>query len=173
MPARYGHICAVFCLLVLASCAGSPPFDPSVSALYFRTHMVVIEPDQRWQATVDWRALSEDDGLARLAHIATGRIIELRWQGRGLWLRDNHADSADWHSIPARQLIRHGISVLPSDIILFLQELTPPGFESEEAGTWKGERFGVRLSIGWDDEKRRLSIEEDGDKRRVLLTVRG
>jgi len=164
--ASTGRIVILCCLLSLAACAGPPPFAPAVAPLYFKTHMIVIEPEQRWQATVDWRASDADDGLARLAHIATGRIVELRWQAERTWLRDNQAESTSWRRIQAKQLMLHGISALPSDIMLFLDGKTPPGFVREQADKWRGKRFGRQLSISWDAGKRRLSLHDvDGDRR--------
>ncbi|MDX8412232.1 MAG: hypothetical protein R8K46_10255 [Mariprofundaceae bacterium] len=170
--ARTGRFVMLCSLLTLAACAGAPPFDSADAPLRFRTHLIVLEPEARWQATVDWRAKDADNGLARLTHIVSGRIVELRWRQGNLWLRDNQTDSCDWHRIPARQLIRHGISLLPGDVILLLNGQTPPDFTPNPAGGWQGQRFDKNIHVTWNAERKRLTIIDD-EGRRMLLDVRG
>jgi hypothetical protein len=171
--ARTGRFVMLCALLSLAACAGGPPpFDSSDAPMRFRTHMIVLEPTARWQATVDWQAKDAGNGMARLTHIVSGRIVELRWRQDKVWLRDNQTDSGDWHRIPARQLIRHGVSLLPGDVILFLNGQTPPDFTHDPEGGWQGQRFDRDVHVTWNAERKRLTII-DGSGRRMLLDVRG
>jgi hypothetical protein len=147
-------------MFMLAGCAKAPSKMKLPALVEFTGRLIVIEPARRWQVLVTWHSLGKNEGWLRLSHAATGRIIELRWRSKMMWLRDNQAELPDWQMITLQDLRSYGISLFPNDIALFLAGETPPDFNAAGENMWRGKRMDHTLHVKWVQSKRQLRITD-------------
>jgi len=95
----------------------------------FNGQLSILEPAHRWQVLIHWQA-NLKSGNARLTHAATGRIIELQWQGKQIQIRDNQTPSTPWKSIKADTLMQYGIVLPPQSIAMILHYQIPPSLKN-------------------------------------------
>ncbi len=131
--------------------------------------LLVIGPTQRWQAMFDLKALSPDHGWLRISHAASGRIIELRWNGAFMQLRDNRSPRPDWRTIGAAELAGHGIVLQPAELAGFLTGRPPAGFSAIRPGLWIIRRGKSRIQVQRHDK--RLSITDLSLGRRAIILL--
>lgn len=161
----------ISCMFLLASCAKTPSKMKSPALAEFTGRLIVIEPTRRWQVLISWHSLGKNEGWLRLNHAATGRIIELRWRNKMMWLRDNQAARANWQGITLEDLRSYGISLFPNDITLFLAGQTPPDFIAAGEGMWRGIRMDHTLHVKWIQSKRHLRITDVSMGKIAILMI--
>jgi len=116
--------------LFLASCATPITERTHRSSIgpfsTFSARLIVIEPAHRWQVLVDWDAPTAAHGTLRLTHAASNTVIEFRWQGRLMYIRDGSSNA--WRSITTAQLAEHGIFIHPARLAAILSGQMPADF---------------------------------------------
>ncbi len=140
---------------------------------YHQIHarILVAEPDHAWQAMMDWRSVQSSTGWIRLVHTVGGRIIELRWQGHTMWLRDNQAKSSDWRRIDQQELSSHGIVITPVELSTFLGGRMPAGFQATAPNRWSIHRNHSRIRVQWNRERRRLTFSDMKHARKAVILI--
>ncbi len=155
----------------LAACAKAPPETGRKSYAEFSARLMVIEPARRWQVLVDWRNNGKDRGWLRLTHALTGRIVELRWQERHLWLRDNQAAGTDWREINLNYLASYGIPLFPTDVARFLRGSAPDDFTRTGENMWAGKRLNSLIRVRWNQLRRILKITDIRNGKIAILII--
>jgi len=159
-------------LLLFTACAtlpeqaGAPGIGP-YSAVSGR--LLVMEPARRWQVMLDWKADSPSSGQARLTHAASGTVVELRWQGNDIRLRDSNAP--DWRRVSPAQLAEHGIVISPYTLSRFLAGRIPSGFRKTGSNAWESRQDGAPLRVSWKPGEQRLEISDIRHGRRAILII--
>jgi len=156
-------------LLLLAACATVPKGEPLPRHTDFLGRLIVIDRHDRWQAMLDWHAEAPGKGRIRITHAATSRVVELRWQGRQIWLRDNRAPSPAWRRIGPEKLAKHGIPLQPLDLAAFLLGDVPKGFTQIGPRRWRGDRGDSHLHVQWQGQ--RLTIDDAAHGRKAVLII--
>lgn len=160
----------LFIPLIFAACASLPPATtPSSRYTDFTARLIVIDTNARWQAMLDWHAAKAETGWMRITHAASSRIVELRWQGPKVWLRDNQAPSPSWRRLKAGELAEHGIPLQPSELATFLLGGQPHGFTKTAKESWTGTRGKARITVRWRGN--RLSVTDATHGRRATLII--
>lgn len=168
LHANLKGIAALACALLFSSCATitAPRNVPVYDA--FSGRLIVITPKQRWQTTIQWRSPSEEEGWLRLTHAATGRIVELRWQGNRMWVRDNLAPQP--RSLEGKDLADQGIPLDPRTLSAFLhgrlQNATRKG-----PRTWSMNTPTSRIELRWDRKGRRLTLLDAKHGNKALIVI--
>jgi len=160
--------CCLSVLLLSGCTAAIRPAQETIST-GIHGRLLVIGPARRWQAMFDLKAPSPDHGWLRISHAASGRIIELRWNGAIMQLRDNHSAHPGWRPIGAAELAGHGIVLQPAELAGFLMGQTPAGFAATRPGHWTARRGKSRIQV-WRHGKR-LSITDLSRGRRAVILL--
>lgn len=154
-------------LLALTACAGVRPPTAAAPIAAFSGRLLMFEPARRWQAIVDWRAESPEQGWLRLLHAASGRVVELRWAAKETWLRDSFDANAGWQSLTPQQLRSHGIALGPQQLAAFLLGRVPTGFRQYKAHCWRDAHGRTFCRRGL----RRLEFADVKHGRRAILII--
>jgi len=155
----------------LAGCAKAPPETGRKSYAEFSARLMVIEPARRWQVLVDWHSTGKNGGWLRLIHVLTGRIVELRWKERHLWLRDNQAAGTGWRKINLNYLASYGIPLFPKDVARFLRGSAPDDFTRRGEDLWIGKRLNSTVNVKWNQAKRILKITDIQNGKIAILMI--
>jgi len=161
--------------LLLAGCAGksSLSHDEAVTIgpyAQFTGRLIVMEPNRRWQVLVDWRADHPGAGRVRMTHAASGLVLQLRWQGGQMALRDNRHPA--WRAIDEAALAKEGIILPPWDLAAILLGQMPDRFEPHGNGRWEDRRDGRLLRLDWQPSKRKLVVSDIRHGRVATLLIR-
>lgn len=158
--ALWGMVCAG----VLAGCATAPVhyrFAPTPEAKGVR--IALITPARRMQGIAFWR-VSERSGWMRILHPASGRSLELRWEGERVWWRAPEG----WRLLDEAARARLGLTLSPSDLARFLLA-KPEGAVADPRGwRWRGAQVAAR----WDARHGILEIEQLSAHQRVRIWLR-
>ncbi|MDX8406175.1 MAG: lipoprotein insertase outer membrane protein LolB [Mariprofundus sp.] len=160
-------------MLLLAACATpmTPALMQAASSIgpysLFSGRLIVIEPSRRWQVQIDWNAPTADQGRLRLTHAASNTIIEFRWQGVSMRVRDNH--NSNWRAISADQLAEHGIVLPPQQLARILKGKMPATFQQTGPGQWQSNDHSVRLH--WHNDSQRLVMTDIKHGRKATLII--
>ncbi|MDQ6973196.1 MAG: hypothetical protein Q9M30_11160 [Mariprofundaceae bacterium] len=172
MPAVFHHRVVLIVLLCLSACA-SIPDSPLVSGIGpyqdIKARLLVIEPQHRWQVMLDWHTELASRGHARLVHAASNWIIELRWQGSYITLRDNH--SPDWRRVRLSELAERGIVIAPHALSEFLAGGIPADFRETRTHQWESRKDGKLIRVLWHQQSHRLEISDIRHGRRATLMI--
>jgi len=173
---RSGYFLWVFYLfvtLLLAGCAtpikstthtaGIGPFTT------FSARLIVIEPAHRWQVLLDWDAPTADHGTLRLTHAASNTVIEFRWQGRLMYIRDGSSNA--WHTITTAQLAEHGIFIHPARLAAILRGQMPADFHTHGPDQWESRRDGNLIRLRWYADNQRLLMSDIAHGRKATLII--
>lgn len=167
---RYGRYALYLLIpLIFAACATLPPATTHARHTDFTARLIVIDTHSRWQAMLDWHAVKANEGRMRITHAATSRVVELRWQGKRIWLRDNQAASPVWRRVAPGELAEHGIPVQPTELAALLLGENPPGFRKTGSETWQARRGKARILATWRGN--RLTITDTTHGRRATLII--
>lgn len=135
----------------------------------FNGQLSILEATHRWQVLIHWQANLES-GKTRLTHAATGRIIELQWQGKRIQIRDNQT-SATWQVIKADALMQYGIVIPPQTIAMILHHQIPASLKFKENNTWQGQLHGNTIRLRWQNDHHKLTMTDISHGRTAILRI--
>lgn len=160
--------------LLLAACGKHPDTLPTQAHIGPYTHfdgrLIVMEPNRRWQVSAHWQA-EDEGGTCRLVHAMSGRIIDVRWQGAHIEMRDNQAADSEWHPVSKQVLSDHGIVLPPQMLSHILQGKLPAFLQAHGPNQWQGMYQGSMIQLQWQPEKQRLTIADIKHGRRASLLI--
>jgi len=136
----------------------------------FNGQLSILESAHRWQVLIHWQANLESGNL-RLTHAATGRIIELQWQGNHIQIRDNQAPMADWKPIKAGTLMQYGIVLPPQTIAKILHQKIPPSLKAKGHNIWQGQLHNNTIRIRWQNHCHKLTMTDITHGRTAILRI--
>lgn len=166
-------ITAIVAALLITSCAtlGTTPESNRVTSYTtFSGRLIVIEPQRRWQVSLNWNGTPEK-GVVRLTHAASNRIVQLAWQKSSMQILDNKNPAAGWQMITAEKIASYGIILPPQQLAMILHGNMPKRLTQKRAGRWEGRLNGNFLNIRWSDDKRRLEINDVQHGRKAILII--
>ncbi len=131
--------------------------------------LIVMEPTKRWQVLLTWRAATPDHGWLRLTHAATNTVIELRWQGGAMELRDNRQPA--WHAVDRTSLSEHGIVIAPQELATILLGRMPAHFQKVSVNRWKSMNNGAVIQLQWVPQAHRLMMTDLKHGRKATLII--
>ncbi len=165
---RRGSLLALLAIAFIAACAPRHPAPAASRAGIgpwpaFDGRLIVIEPARRWQALMRWNAPDPERGEARFTHAASGLVVEIRWHGKAIQLRDSR--QRQWRPVPPETLARLGIWLPPRELAALLLGRIPPDFHAVRAAgrndgarRWQARRNGRLLRIEWLPAARKLRL---------------
>jgi len=136
----------------------------------FDGQLSVLASAHRWQVRIHWQADLES-GKARLTHAATGRIIELQWQGKHIQARDNQSSTTAWQPIKIATLMQYGIVLPPQDIAKILHHQIPISFKAKGGGIWQGKLHNNIIRLRWQNNRHKLTITDITHGRTAILRI--
>ncbi len=163
-------------LFLLTSCNTLHPSMPTQkSSEYkpwhtFNGQLSILTATHRWQVLIHWQA-SLESGNARLTHAATGRIIEIQWQGKHIQLRDNQTHTATWKPIKAGTLMQYGIVLPPQTIARILHHHIPPALKLKKNDTWQGQLYSNTIRLRWQNNRHKLTMTDISHGRTAILRI--
>jgi len=168
----YGLIFA----LCLSACATVKPNEksiyqekqPVISA--FKGSLLVFSPRHRFHVLIQWQA-DLQQGHARLTHAASGRVVELRWQGEDLSMRDNQSAGARWRHVDAKQLQDIGIVLQPWVLAKVLHHQMPKALHSKDGRIWRGKMDQSVVQLRWQDDYHQLTMTDITHGRKAVLRM--
>jgi len=176
LPAGFSMLCLVI-ILAVSGCASISSHKTNVPVTSvaigpypsFSGRLIVIEPTKRWQVLLKWQASNPEHGWLRITHAATGTVIELRWQGRIMQIRDNQQPS--WRPIEPEALSEHGIIIPPHDLAAILLGKMPAHFKQKSEQIWESMESGHLIRLRWQQERNRLTITDMKYGRKAILNI--
>jgi len=172
MKTLYGLILS----LSLTACAtvkiNNEPMDqkkmPVITA--FQGSLLVFSPKHRFQVLIQWQA-DLHQGHARLTHAASGRVVELRWQGEVLSMRDNQHKDIAWQRVSVEQLQDLGIVLAPWVLAKVLHQQIPKALHSKDGETWRGKLDHSVIQLRWQNDYHRLTMTDITHGRKAVLRI--
>jgi len=134
----------------------------------FTGRLIVIEPTKRWQVLLTWRASTPDHGWLRITHAATNTVIELRWQGGTMELRDNRQPA--WHPVGRARLSEHGIVIAPQELAAILLGQMPAHFHKISDNRWESSS-GAPIRLQWMQQSHKLIMSDIKHGRKATLII--
>ncbi|ATX81371.1 Outer membrane lipoprotein LolB [Mariprofundus ferrinatatus] len=158
-------------MALTAGCAKQPPQQSTTIGPYsnFSGRLIVMEPTRRWQVVIQWRAERADRGDVRLTHAATGTVVEFRWAGRQMQVRDSNDHF--WRAISADQLGSHGIVMPPQQLALILLGKMPSHFTEAKPDLWESRNSGHAIRLQWYAESKKLVMTDIKQGRQATLII--
>jgi len=164
---------SVCCIVLLASCAKySPDTDehtnhhPAFGSFYqFDGRLLMLQPNKRWQVQIHWQGTPEQ-GIVRLTHAASGRIIQLKWHNQSMWILDNQETSSKtsprpaFRPIHADELQRHGLILSPQTLASILQGHIPNSLKRKKTNLWQGRLQEHLFRLLWQADNHKLTITD-------------
>jgi len=171
----YQLLCIGLLLSAFSACSIKTPIveKESIKAQAieaFHGRLIVREPNRRWQVLIQWQA-NLNNGHTRLTHAATGRIIELQWQGDDIQVRDNLQKTPKWRYISAETLMKYGIVVPPKTLAAILHQQIPPSLQQKDAQTWQGRLHGNLIRLQWQHDGHTLTLTDISHGRTAILSI--
>ncbi|MDQ6968016.1 MAG: hypothetical protein Q9M14_04965 [Mariprofundaceae bacterium] len=136
----------------------------------FNGQLSILESAHRWQVLIHWQATLES-GKARLTHAATGRIIELQWQGEHIQIRDNQTSITAWQPIKADTLMQYGMVLPPQTIAAILHYQIPPSLKAKGNDTWQGLLHNNTIRLRWQNHRHKLTMTDITHGRTAILRI--
>lgn len=172
----FGFVCIVAMLLV-GGCASTSQYQQNEQAKAvsigpypsFSGRLIVIEPAKRWQVSITWKADQPEHGWLRILHAATGTVVELRWQGKVMQIRDNREPV--WQPIGLAQLAKHGIVIPPQTLAAILLGHMPSHFKQKDQQTWESRKSGSLIRLRWQPQTHKLTMTDMKHGRRATLII--
>jgi len=176
LPMYPGILCMV-AILVLSGCTSTSLHKPAVSVTpasigpypSFSGRLIVIEPTKRWQVSLKWQASKPEQGWLRITHAATGTVVELRWHGKAMQIRDNQQPA--WRPIELEKLSEHGIIIPPHELAAILLGRMPAHFRQKSGQIWESRDSGYLVRLRWQKELRKLTITDMKHGRKAVLKI--
>ncbi len=172
--------CSILCvvaILLLGACTSTSQqrHEAELAAVSigpypsFSGRLIVIEPSKRWQVLIKWKAERPEHGWLRITHAATGTVVELRWQGQVMHIRDNQEPV--WRSIGPEELSGHGIVIPPQDLAAILLGEMPGHFKQKDEQTWESRKSGGLIRLRWQQQVNKLTMTDMKRGRRATLII--
>ncbi|MDQ6975289.1 MAG: hypothetical protein Q9M22_01855 [Mariprofundaceae bacterium] len=160
---------------MLTACASSPYKTdntvPNIGPYHdFSARLLVMEPKHRWQVMLRWVG-DEQSGYARLTHGASGRVLQIRWQGKNTALLDNQQLPAYWRPISQKELAKRGLIVSPSILAAILHNHIPVELRYKHDGKWKGYGSWRGITMFWQPDRHSLSLSDISKGREVRIII--
>jgi outer membrane biogenesis lipoprotein LolB len=173
----YFSILCMAAILTLSGCTTTSLHKPAVSAApasigpypSFSGRLIVIEPTKRWQVSLKWQASKPEQGWLRIMHAATGTVVELRWHGNAMQIRDNQQPA--WRQIELEKLSEHGIIIPPHELAAILLGRMPAHFRQKSGQIWESRESGYLVRLRWQKELRKLTITDMKHGRKAVLMI--
>ncbi|WP_018294402.1 hypothetical protein [Mariprofundus ferrooxydans] len=175
LPHRLRWLLCLFTTLWLTACATPiktmPPESESGIGPFtsFSARLIVIEPARRWQVLLDWDAPTSNQGTLRLTHAASNTVVEFRWQGADMFIRDS--SNRSWRPITPAQLAAHGIVIPPARLAEILLGHMPADFHADGPDQWSGKQAGSLIRLRWYADNRKLVMTDIARGRRATLII--
>jgi len=174
---KYFAIACIAALLLSAGCAGTSRYqaDKPATAVSigpypsFSGRLIVIEPSKRWQVLIQWDANQAERGHLRITHAATGTVVELRWQGRAMQVRDNRKPG--WRAIGLEQLSERGIVIPPQALAAILLGHMPVRFKQTGEQVWESRESGNLIRLRWQQKGHKLTMIDMKHGRKATLII--
>ncbi|MFQ5518540.1 MAG: lipoprotein insertase outer membrane protein LolB [Mariprofundus sp.] len=135
----------------------------------FSGRLIVIEPTRRWQVALTWQAEKPELGQLRITHAATATVVELRWQGQQMQVRDNQQPG--WRHIGPEQLSEHGIVIPPQQLAAILLGQMPVHFRAKKPGNWESTAHGHLIRLRWQQSANKLTMTDIKHGRKATLII--
>lgn len=171
-PLRSRLAVLLIAIVMASGCAKQPVHDETTTIGPFKSlsgRLIVIEPDRRWQVVIQWHAETPERGEVRLAHAATGTVVEFRWAGPYMQIRDGNASS--WRSLTNRELGEHGIVIPPKQLASILLGRMPAHFVRKKGDLWESRKSGHPIRLQWLSSSRKLIMSDIKHGRRATLII--
>jgi len=173
----YVSILSLAAILALSGCTTTSLHKPAVPVTpasigpypSFSGRLIVIEPTKRWQVSLKWQANRPEHGWLRITHAATGVVVELRWQGKTLQIRDNQQPA--WRHIELEKLSEHGIIIPPHELAAILLGQMPVHFKQKSEQIWESRQTGHLIRLRWQQGLRKLTITDMKYGRKAVLNI--
>ncbi len=136
----------------------------------FDGKLLVIEPTRRWQVLIHWEA-DLTQGKTRLTHIATSRIIELKWNHKHTYIRDNQTQHGQWREINHDVLMQYGIVLPPQMLSKILHNQIPSSLQTKDHEMWQGKLYGNSIRLSWKHNRHQLIITDISHGRTAILRI--
>ena len=167
-------VMAVLAISLLAGCATvSKTPEPTTPVIgpypAFSGRLLVIEPNKRWQVSIDWHAEQPDTGELRLTHAASGTVIELNWQKPDMQLRDSRHPR--FRSLASAELAAQGLFLPPWTLASILLGNMPPEFEETRTGEWQAHLNDALVRLQWQQQEKRLTLTDITHGRQATLII--
>jgi len=162
-------------LFLMTACTHQPMIEHTSSSQNkvwqrFDGKLLVIEPTRRWQVLIHWDA-DLTQGKTRLTHIATSRIIELKWNQEHTYMRDNQTQHGQWKEIDHALLMQYGIILPPQMLSKILHNQIPSSLQSKGYETWQGRLYGSSIRLHWTHDRHQLNIIDISHGRTAILRI--
>ncbi|MDQ6996323.1 MAG: hypothetical protein Q9M82_02545 [Mariprofundus sp.] len=173
---RFGIACMA-AMLLLGGCAGTSHHQSANAANAaaigpypsFSGRLIVIEPAKRWQVLIKWKAQNPERGWLRISHAATGTVVELRWQGKIMQVRDNREPA--WQPIGLEQLSMRGIVIPPQTLAAILLGRMPADFKQTDEQRWESRESGSLIRLRWQPRTHKLTMIDMKHGRKATLII--
>ncbi|MDQ6995316.1 MAG: hypothetical protein Q9M18_06945 [Mariprofundaceae bacterium] len=136
----------------------------------FQGRLLVFSPKHRFQVLIGWHA-DLHQGYARLTHAASGRVMELHWQGEHLRMRDNQVSTSQWRTVDEKQWQEMGIVLPPWSLAKILHHQMPQSLHSNDGKLWKGKINGSVIQVQWKQNNHLLTIMDITHGRKAILRM--
>lgn len=168
-------IYAVLLSLFLTACATvqtdhKSDVQKKVNITSFQGRLLVFSPKHRFQVLIQWQA-NLSQGYARLTHPASGRVVEIRWYGKQLSMRDNQTDTPTWRPIDDKQWQKMGIVLPPWTLAKVLHHQMPRALHSKDGEIWKGKINGGVIQLHWQNDYHLLTMVDITHGRKAILRI--
>lgn len=159
--------------MAISGCAGgihSTSLQREIGPYHqFSGRLLVMEPNRRWQVSIDWRSPSAESGRLRLTHAATGTVVELIWQDRHMLLRDS--GHPEYRPVTLTELQDHGIVIPPWTLAAILLGRMPADFQATSPSAWEAHMDGALIRLQWNPDRRRLVLTDVTHGRQATLII--
>lgn len=153
--------------LFLASCATNLPISSKDQGLSFQGRLLLFHGDQRLQLRMHARNVSRQQGLMRFSHALSARVIEVRWQDKTMFFRDNQASEQQWQGLSNAQLDSLGLLLRPAEWIELIQTHSLPQLVSHDQRNYRGTVRGQTLWVQW--QKTRLVVQNFSSGKKAIM----
>ncbi len=170
------HCLAIILLLAFTACVPhqypSSSNSPPVIGPYhdFSARLLVMEPKHRWQVMLRWVG-DEKSGYARLTHGASGRVLQILWEGKRTTLLDNQQSPPQWKKVSQQELIQQGFIVSPSVLAGILHNHIPKALHYKRNGRWQGSGTWQGITMRWQPKRQNLRLTHIAKGREVRLII--
>ena len=164
-------------IMLLTGCASlnHPPAEPSASIgpyENFDGRLLMIQPNKRWQVQIHWQGTVKQ-GLVRLTHAASGRIVYLKWIGDRMSVLDNQATdaSASYKPISKAELSDQGLVIRPQQLAAILHGNIPASLKQQHAQQWKGKLNQSLIQLDWNPQLKKLTLKDSTHGNIAMLLI--
>lgn len=133
----------------------------------FSGRLLVMGASHRFQVEMDW-AGDAGQGSIRLTHGMSGRIVDVRWQGRVMAWRDNQQSQA-WQPLTEIDLQNMGVIFPPWVMARVFTGDLPDTMVSKDQRIWQGTMAGNELKIVWASAQQKVELTDIKNGRKAVV----